>query len=133
MQEQTLYTFGYLSGRAERIITELIAVKTPVVDVRFSPTSTKYAYTQEILRHRDNIIYYHIPDLGNEWYKEARKTSGPYIQLHAQETGLAALKEILDAYGRAAIFCACNNKTTCHRMLVARLAHEQFGVKVIHL
>jgi len=34
MKEPTLYTFGYLATRSERIITELIAVKTPVVDIR---------------------------------------------------------------------------------------------------
>jgi hypothetical protein len=36
---KTLYTFGYLSAKAERMINEFIAVKTPLVDIRFSPTS----------------------------------------------------------------------------------------------
>lgn len=133
MKQSTLYTFGYLCGRGERIINELIALRTPIVDIRYSPTSRNWKYTQESMMARDNIMYHHIPALGNELYKEARNVSGPYIKLHNPSAGLAMLKYILDQDNRAAIFCACNNKTTCHRILVAQMAREQFGVKVVHL
>lgn len=135
MKEPTLYTFGYLSGRGERIINELIALRTPIVDVRYNPASRKWQYTQDAMMARDNIIYHHIPALGNELYKEALsgKFTEPHIRLHNQERGLAMLKYILDQYGRCAIFCACSNKTACHRIMVADLAREEFGVKVVHL
>ncbi len=135
MAQQTLFTFGYLSSRAERIITELIALKIPVVDVRFSPVSRNWRYTQAAMQRRDGILYHHIVELGNELYKEALSASHtePHIKLHAPETGLARLGAILDEHGRAAIFCACSNKTKCHRIAVAQLAQEQLHVKVVHL
>jgi hypothetical protein len=133
--EQTLYTFGYLSGKAERIITELIAVSTPIIDIRFRPASKNWRYTQEAISTRTGIIYLHIVELGNEWYKEALsgKFTEPHIKLHAPETGLARLQATLDTYGRAAIFCACSSHKNCHRTEVARLAKESLGVRIIHL
>ncbi len=131
----TLYTFGYLQSRAERIISELIAVKTPIVDIRFSPTSHNYRYTQEALQSRPGILYFHIVELGNELYKDALtgQFAEPHIRLHARDEGLKRLKEILDTHKRAAIFCACSSKKTCHRIAVSELAKERFGVQVIHL
>lgn len=131
----TLYTFGYLQGKAERIILELIALKTPVVDIRFSPTSRHQQYTQAGMQSRNDILYFHIIDLGNELYREALtgQFDEPHIKLHEQERGLSALQEILNIYGRAAIFCACASKKKCHRITVAALAKERLGVQVIHL
>lgn len=62
----TLYTFGYLSTRAERIINELLTVKTPLGDVRYNPTSRRRQYTQDALKRRAGDLYVHIKDLGNE-------------------------------------------------------------------
>lgn len=135
MKEQTLYTFGYLSSKAERIITELIATHTPLVDIRFNPTSKNWRYTRETLRGRPGIIYVHIVELGNELYKEALtgKFTEPHVQLHAPDNGLTRLKEeVLDKYGRAALMCACTSKK-CHRFNVAALACERLGVKIVHL
>ena len=131
----TLYTFGYLNSRAERIISELIALKTPIVDIRFNADSKNWRYTQTAFMHRPGISYYYIKALGNEWYKEAlaNKHEKPHVKLHDEQTGLIELRSILDRHGKAAIFCACANKTTCHRITVANLAHEQLGVKVVHL
>jgi nicotinamidase-related amidase len=131
----TLYTFGYLSPKAERILSELIAMKTPVVDVRYKPTSKRWQWTQEALQTRLCAQYTWIQELGNEMYLEALngKFKEPHIKLHAPEIGLTKLKTILDEHGRAAIFCACASKKTCHRIAVAELAKEQFGVTVTHL
>lgn len=135
MKQQTLYTFGYLSSRSSRILAELVAVKTPIVDVRYSPTSKRWEWTQEALSERLSWQYVWIQSLGNELYKEALsgKFTEPYIKLHAPDSGLARLKEVLDEHGRAAIFCACSNKAACHRMMVAELARKAYGVKVVHL
>lgn len=135
MKQLTLFTFGYLSGRAERIITELIAVKTPIVDIRFNPDSKNWKWKQNVIAARNGILYSHIPDLGNELYKDALsgQFTEPHIKLHNIENGLALLDEILTQHGRAAIFCACGSKTKCHRIEVARLARERLGVRVIHL
>lgn len=131
----TLYTFGYLAGNSERVIRELIAVKTPLVDVRFNPDSKNWKWKQAALAARGGIIYHHIPELGNELYKEALtgQFTEPHIKLHNIDMGLARLSEVLAHHGRAAIFCACSNKTRCHRIEVARLAKERLGVQIIHL
>lgn len=130
-----LYTFGYLAGRSERIITELIAVKTPIVDIRFNPDSKNWKWKQAAIAARDGIIYHHIQALGNDLYKDALsgQFTEPHIKLHDIDTGLAALGAILQEHGRAAIFCACSSKTKCHRIEVARLAKERLGVQIVHL
>ncbi|EFH79553.1 DUF488 family protein [Ktedonobacter racemifer] len=135
MSQKTLYTFGYLAGRAERIIAELSALNTPLVDVRFNPDSKNWRYTQGALRSRLGARYFHIRELGNELYKEALTGhyDEPHIKLADVDAGLARLAEVLDAHGRAAIFCACSSKTKCHRIEVARLAADRLGVKVVHL
>jgi uncharacterized protein (DUF488 family) len=132
----TLYTFGYLSTKAPRILAELTTVKTPIVDVRYNPTSKRWEWTQEALRAKLGTLYIWIEELGNENYRAALsgKFTEPHIKLHAPERGIARLQTVLDERDRAAIFCACANKNTCHRMSVAALAQEQIpGLKVVHL
>jgi len=131
----TLYTFGYLSARSERIITELIAVRTPLVDIRYNPTSRHWQYTQDALSKRAGDLYFHLVELGNENYQSALdgKYQEPGVKFHDLETGLIRLSVLLSDYGRAAIFCACSSKKTCHRIRVAELAKERLGVWVIHL
>lgn len=132
---QTLYTFGYLSSKAERIFSELIALRTPIVDIRFHPDSHNWRYKQESVAARPGIYYVYIKELGNEWYKEALtgKFTEPHIKLHAPDTGLEKLQAVLNQYQRAAIFCACASKTTCHRSVVAELARTRLGVQIVHL
>lgn len=131
----TLYTFGYLSARAERIFTELIAVKTPIIDIRFNPDSRNPTWKQAAIAARPGIIYEHIPALGNELYKEALTGhfTEPHIKIADSDSGLARLGEILAEYGRAAVFCACSSKTKCHRLTVANLANERLAVQIVHL
>ncbi len=132
----TLYTFGYLSPRSGRIVSELLAVGAMLVDIRFKPTSRhpEWCYHALCGRYPGNV-YVHVPELGNERYKEALggNFAEPYIKLHDVERGLMRLGRLLDAYNkRVALFCACNTPH-CHRFEVARLAHERFGVPVHHL
>lgn len=134
MKEQTLYDFGYLSSRSNRILKELIACKIPLVDVRYSPTSRRYEWTQEALEKHAGLIYIHVQELGNELYKDALsgQFTEPNIRIHAPEMGMTKLKAVLDEHGRAAICCACTHKGY-HRFHVAKMAEEQFNVRVIHL
>ena len=109
MDKHTLYTFGYLAASSERTFAELIETQTPVVDIRYKPTSRHWQYNQEMLAQRDNILYYWIEELGNERYQEALsgKYTEPRIKLHNAKVGLSKLKVILDQHGRAALLCAC--------------------------
>lgn len=131
----TLYTFGYLSGTSQRILRELIAVKTPIVDVRYSPNAKQYQWTKEALESRAGIIYYWLQDLGNELYKEALtgQFKEPHIRLHNKVNGLIELALILERHNRAALMCACSSKKICHRIEVAALARERLGIQVVHL
>ena len=131
----TLYTFGYLTTKAERIFTELIAVKTPIIDIRFNADSRNWQWKQAAIAARPGIMYHHIQELGNELYKDALSGhfTEPHIKLSDPDTGLARLGEILQEHKRAAIFCACASKTQCHRLTVANLARERLGVQIVHL
>jgi hypothetical protein len=131
----TLYTFGYLSARAERIFQELIAVRTPIVDIRFSPDSRNPHWKQDAIAARPGIIYHHIQELGNELYKQALtgQFTEPHIQIADIDTGLTRLEAILQEHKRAAIFCACSSKTKCHRLTVATEAQARLSVQIIHL
>jgi uncharacterized protein (DUF488 family) len=130
-----LFTFGYLSSRAERIFAECIALRIPCVDIRYSPTSNKAACLGETLCQRDGIIYYAVPELGNKRYVE--NLNGTFqeavIEIANLERGLDILKSILDEHGKAAIFCACASWEHCHRGLVADEAHNLFGLEIVHL
>lgn len=132
----TLFTFGYLHSRAERIFTELIALHIPVVDIRYNATSNRSEYLGEAIRQRAGIIYYAIPELGNKRYIENLngKFTEPVVEIADLERGLDFLKSILDEHGKAAIFCACSNVSQCHRKkFVAEQAQRSFGVEVVHL
>ena len=136
MSSKTLYTFGYLSGRSQRILQELIATQTPIVDVRFMPKSIgHYTWNKEALEQKEWLTYYWLQDLGNELYKDALtgQFQEPNIRLHDEVNGLIKLAAILDRHGRAALMCACSSKKTCHRIMVADLAKERLEVQVIHL
>lgn len=131
----TLYTFGYLKTSVKRTILELKRTECAVVDVRFKPHSSHWEWTQAALRDSLGSLYHHIPDLGNEPYKEALtgQFSEPRIKLHDVDRGLKQLKDILDRHRRAAIFCACTGKT-CHRFEVATQAAAVIPeLKIIHL
>lgn len=131
----TLYTFGYLSTKAERSINELVTLGIPLVDIRYKANSRRWQYGGTMLKQRLGDLYHWIPELGNENYVEALSGQWrePNVKLSDPEVGFARLKLILDANGRAAIFCACSSSKTCHRRLVAEMARERFGVQVTHL
>jgi len=137
MNKVTLYTFGYLSSKAERTLQELIAVKIPVVDIRYSPNAKQWRWTQGALKGQTGIIYYWLQNLGNENYKSALTGAyqEPHIKLHDPERGLIELENILEKHGgQASLMCACSSKKTCHRILVAQMVQERFeGLQVKHL
>jgi hypothetical protein len=93
----TLYTFGYLSTKSTRILSELIAVKTPIIDIRFHPESKRYQWKKEALQKKLGTQYTWLQELGNEWYKQALTGAytEPHIKLHAPDEGMVKLQNIL--------------------------------------
>jgi len=135
LSQQVLYTFGYQQGHAEQTFCELIALKTPIVDIRYNPISKNWKYTQSVLSKRDGIIYHHLRELGNEHYAMTR--SGEPLEatmkIHNLEVGLEKLQTILEQSGRVAMMCRCSSVKHCHRNAVACEAAQQLQVKVVHL
>jgi len=130
MTASTLYTMGYLRASSRRTLAELIVVRTPLVDIRTSPRSKRIEWTQEMLMQESDLMYFHIPDLGNDNYKACGFAS---IVIHDMDRGLASLEHILSIYGRACLLCACESVTTCHRLVVANEAARRFGLSIVHL
>ena len=129
----TLYTFGYRASKSKHILQKCIEHRVPVIDIRFNPYSNSRKWHKSYLERLPGLIYIWVPALGNELYKDARQFAKPHITLHDLESGLATLQTILLQHKRAVIFCACNNRTRCHRIEVARIAEERLGVQVRHL
>jgi uncharacterized protein (DUF488 family) len=131
----TLYTFGYQSTKAARIVADLQHIQRPFpfVDVRFNPNDGKWQWKREYLRQQPGMRYHWIKNLGNAKYQASIQSAEPIIEIVDMDAGLEELAPILDEHGRAAIFCACANGKRCHRMHVALAARERLGVQVVHL
>lgn len=126
----TLYTFGYLHSSSKRTVAELVALKTPLVDIRKSPQSERIEWCQEMLQQERGLIYSWLPDLGNDLFGHHNGD----IEIHNLDAGMEALSRILYTYGRACIMCACSHPNSCHRLTVSDEAERRFpGVRVVHL
>jgi len=125
-----LYTMGYLHGSSKRTLAELIAVRTPIIDIRKFPVSKRYEWTQEVLKSQSGLLYYWIEELGNVNY--ASHGTAP-IAIQDMERGMVELERIFALYGRVCLMCACAYPASCHRQVVADEAARRFGVSIIHL
>lgn len=126
-----LYTMGYLHSSSKRTLAELIALRTPVVDIRKIPTSKRYEWTQEALKAQSELLYYWIEDLGNN--NHALRGMAP-IEIANMDRGMVELGRILNEHGRVCLMCACASPDACHRLTVADEAERRFpGVRVTHL
>ncbi len=125
-----LYTMGYLHGSSKRMLAELIVLRTPLVDIRKSSVSKRYEWTQEVLKSQSGLLYFWLPDLGNENY--ALRGMAP-IEIHDMERGMIELERILKEHGRVCLMYACAYPAGCHRQVVADEAARRFGVTIVHL
>ena len=126
----TLYTMGYLHSSSKHVLAGLIAVRTPLVDIRKSPTSKRVEWTQDMLKQEPGLFYSWLPDLGNDNYSS--RGAAP-IAIHDMECGLVELERLLSLHGRACLMCACAFPDECHRQIVADEAARRFGLSVVHL
>jgi len=133
--KQTLYTMGYLAGRADKKLRDLITMRIPLVDTRYSPESRHWQWTKDALEGKQDIIYYWIQELGNLNYKAA--LTGNFteadIQIKNIDVGINQLADILNEHRHACLLCACSDKNRCHRSVVAREAEKRLGVKITHI
>jgi len=126
----TLYTLGYLHSCSQRTLTELVALKTPLVDIRKSPHSERLEWDQNALLQEKGLLYFWLEDLGNDHYGHQNGD----IQIHNLDAGMESLSRLLTTYGRACILCACAWPDACHRLTVSDEAERRFpGLRVVHL
>ena len=130
MTTSTLYTMGYLHSSSKRTLQELVALKTPLVDIRKSPQSERPEWCQEMLVQEKGLMYSWFPDLGNDLFGHHNGD----IHIHNFDAGMESLSHVLATYGRACILCACAWPNECHRLTVSDEAERRFpGVRVTHL
>jgi hypothetical protein len=55
---QTLYTMGYLAGRADKKLRDFITMGIPVVDVRYTPDSRHWQWTKASLVNSQYSLRY---------------------------------------------------------------------------
>ncbi len=132
---QTLYTMGYLAGRADKKLRDLITMSIPLIDVRHTPDSKHQQWRKEHLEQVQGLTCYWIQDLGNLNYKAA--LTGDFtesdIRIKDIDAGTNQLADLLSEHGKACLLCACSSRTRCHRSVVAREAETRLGVKVAHI
>lgn len=133
---QTLYTMGYLAGRADKKLRDLITMGIPIVDTRYKPESKHMQWWKSTLEEdTPGLVYYWIQDLGNVNYKAA--LTGNFteqdIRIKDIDAGIQDLADILKRHGKACLLCACSDKNRCHRSIVAKEAEKRLGVKVTHI
>ncbi len=130
MTTPTLYTMGYLHSSSTRTLQELVALKTPLVDIRKSPHSERFEWDQDMLKSEKGLLYFWLEDLGNDLFGHHNGD----IQIHNLDAGMVSLSSLLDTYGRACILCACASPDGCHRLTVSDEAERRFpGLRVTHL
>jgi uncharacterized protein (DUF488 family) len=132
---QILYTMGYLAGRADKKLRDLITMGIPVVDTRYNPESKHHQWTKGHLETIPGLNYHWIQELGNINYKAA--LTGDFteadIRIKDIDAGIYQLANVLNAHGKACLLCACSSKNRCHRSTVAKEAVDRLGVKIIHI
>lgn len=134
-----LYTIGYgnrgfrdVADRLESALRKTRSSRFVVVDVRARPGSwcADLRYPAILKNFQvEGYDYRWIPNLGNNGDAE-------HIQLSNERLGMAELKVILEGLEpseEAVLLCAERDHTRCHRTYIAKLAHDLYGVEVIHL
>lgn len=126
----TLYTLGYNGSRSRQTLAELVALGTPLLDIRKNPDGGPLAWTRDMLTQERGLIYMWIEALGNDLY--ARHNGD--IQIHDLDAGMLTLERVVTTYGRACLMCACGDAETCHRLVISDEAVARLpGIYVIHL
>ena len=155
--ENTLYTIGYEGISIDKYIEKLSNFNIKIViDVRKNAFSYKKGFTKEELKEtllKNNILYYHIPELGidSEKRKGIKLTIEPTITLFGEEKSdlqkifdeykillpkkekyINILLNIINKYNNVALTCFEKDYKCCHRSIIADYIKNKVD-KVIHL
>lgn len=134
-----IYTIGYGNKGFEPLLNRLSdalrrarSTRFMVLDVRVRPRSWCRDLTHPNIAknfHMEGHDYRWCRSLGNNGSVET-------VSLMNERLGLAELKTILDtlkAHEELVLLCAERDPQRCHRTYIAELAHEMYGLEVVHL
>ncbi|MDD4422663.1 MAG: DUF488 domain-containing protein [Eubacteriales bacterium] len=140
--KQVLFTIGYEGKTVENFVNMLIGNDVTVLcDVRKSPISRKFGFSQSKLKHIVETIgikYIHIPELGIESEKRNElQTSNDYDSLFTdyrktllvRQNELQYVYNILIAHNRIALMCYEQDPRFCHRKQVENYIVEHYEVE----
>jgi hypothetical protein len=108
-----LYTIGYSLWDWEALTDQLKQHRAILGDIRHQPRSHNATWRKETLQGQLKGRYIHLPEFGNQHYKDG------VIALVNPDQGIAKLKHLL-AISPVILMCACGNHRSCHRLEVAQ-------------
>ena len=114
-----IHTFGYHGWPAKKLIDHICTRDRILVDIRLSPKSRIWTWTNYSLMHELPGRYRWLADLGNRNYK-----GGP-IEIAAMDRGIAAVEELVTTGHDLVLLCFCRSYDTCHRRVVAEALRER--------
>jgi len=144
---RSLFTLGYEGLTIDQYINKLIrnAINI-VIDVRKNPISMKYGFSKKIFGStikNSNIEYIHLPELGIESQKRKNlATAEDYYNLFKEyeldiiKNHNSIIKDIQGIYfqkNRLVLTCFENEKSYCHRSVIASILEKKLGIEAIHL
>jgi hypothetical protein len=124
----TLYSIGYGSRQGRQELARLMRDQPTclIADVRLVPRSAIPGYTGEALSRRYPGRYWHLPELGNRRYQQARRQrpqAGTQdhpmqeIEIVDLKRGLRQLQILLQDHD-VILLCGCSQEENCHRRVI---------------
>lgn len=124
-----LYDLGYQTIKEPRGFLEAIAaLEAVVIDTRFNPHSRNPAWNKITLQRKLIERYVHVQELGNVNYQEWSAE----IQIKDLEAGLRYIEHHL-LTNNVILLCACKDRNSCHRKVIANACEQHLGLVSIPL
>lgn len=122
----TIYTAGYQAWRLEDLDAVAAQLGAAIVDIRFSPKSSREEWRKEALEDHFGARYYHIKALGNKNYQ------GGEIELANPRAAIAPVRQLL-THGPIILLCMCRDWHMCHRLDAAEFLADALDEQIEHL
>lgn len=126
MPLHSIYTLGYMYWTREKLAAELMRLGAKLVDIRYSPRSSRIEWSKSELQAFFGQAYIHMPELGNVNYQ-----GGP-VRLANPNKVIQPIERMLQEQP-CILMCACGDWDQCHRRHAAQYFAQHLGVQVEHL
>lgn len=117
-----IYSAGY-SGHKLSVLKELaVQLNATIVDIRLNPFSPNPDFRRTFMTEKLGKLYVSLPEWGNVNYNEPDEP----IKINKFQRGLKLFRQI---QGNTIILCACKDRASCHRQVIA----EMLDVEVLEV